>query len=66
MSIFLDGGKKTRRGTLKGIAAVAKRGNSLSLQNYKFNFPQSGVVHVEKTGVHLWTKWLCLQGKWLH
>ena len=26
MSIFLDGGKKTRRGTLKGIAAVAKRG----------------------------------------
>ena len=53
MSIFLDGGKKTRRGTLKGIAAVAKRGNSLSLQNYKFNFPQSGVVHVEKTGVHL-------------
>jgi len=31
MSILLDGGKKTGRGTLKGIAAVAKRGNSLSL-----------------------------------
>ena len=26
MSILLDGGKKTGRGTLKGIAAVAKRG----------------------------------------
>ena len=26
MSIFLEGGKKTGRGTLKGIAAVAKRG----------------------------------------
>jgi len=26
MSILLDGGKKTGRSTLKGIAAVAKRG----------------------------------------
>ena len=26
MSILLDGGKKTGRGTMKGIAAVAKRG----------------------------------------
>ena len=26
MSILLDGGKKTGRGTLKGIAVVAKRG----------------------------------------
>ena len=33
MSIFLDGGKKTRRGTLKGIAAVAKRGMHQKLKN---------------------------------
>ena len=26
MSILLDGGKKTGRGTMKGIAALAKRG----------------------------------------
>jgi len=37
MSILLDGGKKTGRGTLKGIAAVAKRGMHLS-QKQKIEF----------------------------
>jgi len=63
MSILLDGGKKTGRGTLKGIAAVAKRGMH---QKLKIEFSAKWVVHVEKTGVHLWMKWLCLQGKGLH
>ena len=37
MSILLDGGKKTGRGTLKGITAVAKRGMHLS-QKLKIEF----------------------------
>lgn len=37
MSIFLDGGKKTGRGTLKGITAMAKRWSSLS-QKLKIQF----------------------------
>ena len=63
MSIFLYGGKKTGRGTLKGITAVAKRGMH---QKLKIEFSAKRVVHVEKTGIHLWAKWLFLQGKGLH
>ena len=60
MSILLDGCKKIGRGILKEIAVVAKRGMHQKLKI------EISTIHVEKIGVHLWTKWLCLQGKGFH
>ena len=63
MSILLYGGKKTGRGTLKGIAAVAKRGMHQKLK-IEFSAKRGGPCGENRhTFVDVV---LCLQGKGLH